>query len=59
LFLPTWASSTVSHANMSKRFFYVYEDPDYIDELEADEELAELAEMDQFHQQSNKEHENA
>jgi hypothetical protein len=44
---------------MSKRFFYVYEDPDYIDELEADEELAELAEMDQFHQQSNKEHENA
>jgi hypothetical protein len=44
---------------MSKRFFYVYEDPDYIDELEADEELAELAEMDQFYQQSNKEHENA
>jgi hypothetical protein len=41
---------------MSKRFFYVYEDPDYIDELEADEELAELVEMDQFHQQLEENH---
>jgi hypothetical protein len=41
---------------MSKRFFYVYEDPDYIDELEAEEELAELAEMEQFYQQQEEQH---
>jgi hypothetical protein len=41
---------------MSKRFFYVYEDPDYIDELEAEEELAELAEMEKFYQQQEEQH---
>ena len=41
---------------MSKRFFYVYEDPDYIDELEAEEELAELAEMEHFYQQQEEQH---
>lgn len=44
---------------MSRRFIYVYEDPEYVDELEAEEELSELVEMDLFHQQQNVEQENA
>jgi hypothetical protein len=44
---------------MSRRFIYVYEDPEYVDELEAEEELLELTQMDQFHQQQLVEQENA
>lgn len=44
---------------MSRRFIYVYEDPDYVDESEAEEELQELINMDNFHQQQNLEQENA
>jgi hypothetical protein len=55
---------------MSKRFFYVYENPDYLDELEIEEAMAEmptepmptddeLERMAYFYQQRAKERENA
>jgi hypothetical protein len=44
---------------MSRRFIYVYEDPEYVDEAETEEELAELNEMDQFHQYLEEQHESS